>query len=143
MKVFCPNCGSPNEAAPGARVTCFACSASFDAPGASAVVPPPAQPAVADSRPASQAFGGGYAPASAPAPVATAETNPLAIASIPVSLLCCAPVGIGLGAMALSQINQTGQKGKELAWAGIIIGAGMLMLTMCSVVFSVLAEMAK
>lgn len=32
MKVFCPNCGSDNEGMPGGRVTCQACTASFEVP---------------------------------------------------------------------------------------------------------------
>lgn len=32
MKVFCPNCGSDNEGMPGGRVTCKACTASFEVP---------------------------------------------------------------------------------------------------------------
>lgn len=48
MKVFCPNCGTENEGTPGSRVTCRACTASFEVPFASGMAtpqPPPQQPA--------------------------------------------------------------------------------------------------
>ncbi len=32
MKVFCPNCGTENEGTPDSRVTCRACTASFEVP---------------------------------------------------------------------------------------------------------------
>ncbi len=32
MKVFCPNCGTENDGTPGSRVTCRACTASFEIP---------------------------------------------------------------------------------------------------------------
>jgi hypothetical protein len=44
MKVFCPNCGTENEGTPGSRVTCRACTASFEVPfeqGAAAPTPAP------------------------------------------------------------------------------------------------------
>ncbi|MEW5741819.1 MAG: hypothetical protein AB1938_23060, partial [Myxococcota bacterium] len=46
MKVFCPNCGSDNEGTPGGRLTCRACTASFEVPRESTgnTLPPPAQP---------------------------------------------------------------------------------------------------
>ena len=37
MKVNCPNCGEPNEASANPKVTCFACTAIFDAPPGSSV----------------------------------------------------------------------------------------------------------
>jgi hypothetical protein len=50
------------------------------------------------------------------------KTNSLAIASLVVSLLCCAPLGVIFGHMALSQINRTGEGGRGLAVAGLVIG---------------------
>ena len=45
MKVFCPNCGTENEGTPGSRVTCRACTASFEVPFEQGSAPPPATPA--------------------------------------------------------------------------------------------------
>jgi hypothetical protein len=50
------------------------------------------------------------------------KTNSLAISSLVVSLLCCAPLGVIFGHMALSQINRTGEGGRGLAVAGLVIG---------------------
>jgi peptidyl-prolyl cis-trans isomerase B (cyclophilin B) len=41
-----------------------------------------------------------------------------------------APVGIVFGAIALRQITQTGERGRELALAGIWIGIGILILAL-------------
>lgn len=50
------------------------------------------------------------------------KTNSLAIASLVVSLICCAPLGVIFGHMAISQINRTGEGGRGLAVAGLVIG---------------------
>lgn len=52
----------------------------------------------------------------------SAKTNSLATASLVVSLLCCAPLGVIFGHIAISQINRTGEGGRGLALAGLIIG---------------------
>ncbi|HEY1088832.1 MAG TPA: hypothetical protein VGE37_14105, partial [Archangium sp.] len=44
VKAFCPNCGTDNEGMPGGRVTCRACTASFEVPRGSAYAPPPEAP---------------------------------------------------------------------------------------------------
>lgn len=41
-----------------------------------------------------------------------------------------APVGIALGIVALRQIKSTGERGRELAIAGIWIGVGILILAL-------------
>jgi hypothetical protein len=65
------------------------------------------------------------------------STNPLAIASLVVSLiglLCCGLgfipgiAGIVLGVLANKQIAQTGQNGAGMAKAGIIIGAVVIVI---------------
>lgn len=68
-------------------------------------------------------------------PAAGQSTNGLAIAALVTSLVCCGPIGLVLGLVALSQINasQGRQGGKGLAIAGIAIGAvttliGLLLL---------------
>ncbi len=48
-------------------------------------------------------------------------TNPLAIAAL-IGAIVVAPVGIVLGHISLSQIKRTGEQGRGLALAGLIIG---------------------
>jgi len=50
------------------------------------------------------------------------RTNPMAIASFVVSLICCGPLGVIFGHIALGQISKTGEGGKGLATAGLVIG---------------------
>jgi hypothetical protein len=49
-----------------------------------------------------------------------------------------APVGIALGIVALRQIKRTGERGRELAIAGIWIGVGILILALIVLGFAVL-----
>jgi peptidyl-prolyl cis-trans isomerase B (cyclophilin B) len=63
---------------------------------------------------------GGY-PYSQPAPGLGQRTNGLAIGAL-VSSLFIAPLGIILGHLALSQIQRTGEGGRGLAIAGLVIG---------------------
>ncbi len=69
------------------------------------------------------------------------STNSLAI----VSLVCAflfAPLGIVFGHMSLSQIKRTGEEGRGLAIAGLVIGYLITALTVLVVVLSVLFLMA-
>jgi len=50
------------------------------------------------------------------------KTNSMAIASLIVSLICCAPLGVIFGHVALGQIDKTGEGGRGLAVAGLIVG---------------------
>lgn len=149
MKAYCPNCGTENEGSPGSRVTCRACTASFEAQTSPAV-----------SAPLSN-FGGRIVqplgtPASSPAPATDVppslvqspeppppwnssppsspvsrshetSTNTLAIVSLVSGLACCVPfanlAAIITGAIALNQIGTTNEKGKEMAIGGIVLGA--------------------
>ncbi len=52
MKVFCPNCGTENEGTAASRVTCRACTASFEVPNESGQAPAPAP------QPQQPSFGG-------------------------------------------------------------------------------------
>jgi Domain of unknown function (DUF4190) len=54
-------------------------------------------------------------------PVQANRTNPLAIASL-ISSFFISLVGIILGHIALSQIKRTGEGGRGLAIAGLVIG---------------------
>ena len=59
-------------------------------------------------------------PAYTPAPVA--KTNVLAIVSLVTSILLVHLVGVVTGHIALSQIKKTGESGRGLAIAGLILG---------------------
>ena len=61
---------------------------------------------------------GGYPPMYPPPP---RQTNGMAIAAL-VSSFFLAPLGIVLGHIALSQIKRTGEDGRGLAIAGLVIG---------------------
>lgn len=90
--------------------------------------------------------GGGYPsgyPGAYPAPPGLG-TNGMAIASLVCSLLgwICGlgPIlGVAFGFIALNQIKQSGQGGRGLALAGIIIGAGAIAL---GVIFGVIFLLA-
>ncbi|UFS59368.1 DUF4190 domain-containing protein [Subtercola endophyticus] len=56
------------------------------------------------------------------------RTNVLAIVSLVVSIVGFTIIGIILGFVALSQIKRTGESGRGLALAGIIIGFVELVL---------------
>ncbi|MFT3707194.1 MAG: DUF4190 domain-containing protein [Archangium sp.] len=161
MRAFCPNCGTPNEGMPGGRVTCQACTASFELPREDFGAPPPEvippSPVVSAPPPASapgpfipselrstnappvmpqgyvgpppSGFGTGLGTSSAGA------TNPLAIASLVLGILCCGPIALICGIVAYGQIQQSNgaQKGKELAIAGMVLGSMGLLLALCSV----------
>jgi hypothetical protein len=85
---------------------------------------------------------GGYHPAGAP-PQHTA-TNTMAIASLVISVLGLVPycggilsiVGITLGAVALSQIKETRQKGYGLAVSGMVVGVGTLIVGLILTLFA-------
>ncbi|MBE2250089.1 MAG: DUF4190 domain-containing protein [Myxococcus sp.] len=150
MKVFCPNCGTENDGTQGSRVTCRACTASFEVPIEQGQAPAPqaptfgGQPVQSFDRPAAQ-------PVQAPAPMVQpppnvwspnapgsysappapgGQTNTLAIVSLVSGLVGClclpalgSLTGIITGFVALSQINAAngGQKGRELAIGGIVV----------------------
>jgi hypothetical protein len=54
--------------------------------------------------------------------VNSTKTNGLAIAAFVMSLLCCNVLAVIFGHIAISQINRTGEGGKGLATAALIIG---------------------
>ncbi len=56
-------------------------------------------------------------------PPPPAGTNGLSIAALVTGILALGPIAIGLGIAGLVKTNRTGQKGKGLAIAGIILGA--------------------
>ena len=56
-------------------------------------------------------------------PSAIPSTNGMAIAALIVSLVSCGPVGLILGIISLNQIKVSGEQGRGMALAGVIIGA--------------------
>lgn len=147
MKVFCPNCGSDNEGMPGGRVTCQACTASFEVPRSDATGgpapapnPPPTNqpwPGMGSTPNPPPPSGGGWVGSNQSSqpissfsdPTMPVVNNTLAIVSLVLGILCCIPfAGIGAivtGVIARNQIAASGgqQKGAELAIAGIVLGA--------------------
>ncbi len=63
-------------------------------------------------------------------------TNAMAIAAL-VSAVLFAPLGIVVGHIALSQIKRTGEEGRGLAIAGLVIGYLVTVLTVVAVVVGV------
>jgi Domain of unknown function (DUF4190) len=90
---------------------------------------------------------GGYGyppPGSGYPPPQAVGTNGMAIASLVCSLLgwLCVigpPLGLIFGFVALSQIKQTGQRGRGMAIAGIVIGAIAIVLGIVVGVLSVIS----
>ena len=83
---------------------------------------------------------GGY-PATYPGYSAPQPTNTLAIASLVCAFLF-APLGIVFGHISLSQIKKTGEEGRGLALAGLIISYLITALTILVVVLAVLMVIA-
>nr|WP_154921814.1 DUF4190 domain-containing protein [Microbacterium testaceum] len=115
---------------------------AFAAPAAGALPPIPAAPLTAGSAaPALSGYPGASATALADRPVApgsaqTPRTNVLAIVALVLGVIV--PVaGIVTGAVALSQIKRTGEKGRGLALGGIVAG-GVLTLFLTTVVIGAL-----
>ena len=113
---ICSSCGHEK----GTGSYCGGCGQRSGA--SSAPTPPPFQQQPFQQQPFQQQYG-------APQFVQmSAKTNSLAIASLVVSLVCCAPLGVIFGHIAISQINQTGEGGRGLAQAGLIIGYASMAL---------------
>lgn len=165
MKVFCPNCGSDNEGMPGGRVTCKACTASFEVPRgetggpAPAPNPPPTSqpwPGVGSTPNPPPPSSGGWVGAdqgsepistfSNPSPSMPVVNNTLAIVSLVLGILCCIPFGgigaIVTGVIARNQIATSGgqQKGSELAMVGIILGALSMALAVIGFVLGLIGQ---
>jgi hypothetical protein len=118
--MFCSKCGAQLNGA----AFCSACGTAANSAPAQQFTPPtqPTYGTIPYQTPYGQ-----------PAPQ---TTNGLAVASLVVSLVCLAPVGLILGLVALNQINESNgtQGGKGMAIAGVTIGAvftaiGFLLLT--------------
>ncbi|MGA1837552.1 DUF4190 domain-containing protein [Herbiconiux sp. 11R-BC] len=79
-------------------------------------------------------------PAYAPAPVPAQKTNVLSIVALVLSILSFNIIAVIIGAIALSQIKKTGESGRGLAIAGIIIGAiGVIFWIIIIIVVAVAA----
>ena len=89
---------------------------------------PPPPPAVPSSQPVPPVgYGQPVPPVGYGQPVQPG-TNVLAIISLVISILGFNVIAIILGAIGLSQIKRTGEKGRGLALAGIWIGAISIVL---------------
>ncbi|WP_370485147.1 DUF4190 domain-containing protein [Mycobacterium sp. pUA109] len=92
---------------------------------------PPGYPPPYPGPPAYPAYPGGYDPYR---PVAQSGTNGMAIGSLICSLaglFTCgvtAIVGVILGLVAMQQVKTTGQEGRGMALAGVIVGAVVIAL---------------
>ncbi len=136
MTIFCPNCGTQNAGIAGARASCTACGSPFDVPADGAAPAPVAEaprPPPSFQAPGAQVF----SPNPTSSPMAprpgTRGTNTLAIVSVVFGLVCCAPlvspvVAIGCGIVSIKQIEATGEGGRGLAIAGILLGAVTALL---------------
>lgn len=99
----------------------------------------PAQPGAQPAPPAAPAYSAPAAPAyGAPAysAPASSKTNVLAIVSL-VSAFFISLVAIITGHIALSQIKKTGEQGRGLAIAGLIIGYVGLVIGILWIVFAI------
>jgi Domain of unknown function (DUF4190) len=133
MRAFCPNCGTENEATAGGRVTCLACTTSFEVSRGTV------EPTNASATPqAEQPFPNVVTRLPVvPEPKigALAPLNPLAVASVVAGVLCCVPfsafAAIGLGFAANAQIAASNglSRGRELALAGIALGGLSLVIS--------------
>jgi hypothetical protein len=123
---FCPKCGAtlgrssitctqghPMEA--GTKF-CYQCGS----PQGQGIVPPPVAYQVPPQMQQPMYSGQGQMPM----PVAPTSTNGMAVAALVTSIVCCAPLGLVFGLIALNQIKANpSQGGKGLAIAGIVIGS--------------------
>lgn len=137
MKIFCPHCGIANESGAGDTATCSACATRFEVPPALRERPVQVEAPRAESGYISPAAWGSTAPVATvgtPTPLHSEAVgyNPMAIASLISGLLVCIPLAgpaaIGLGIWAQQQIKQTGEQGRGMATAGIVLGAVSLLL---------------
>ncbi|MFC6356909.1 DUF4190 domain-containing protein [Luethyella okanaganae] len=78
----------------------------------------------------------------APAFGQPAKMNVFAIVSLVTSIVGFSIVGIVFGHISLAQIKKTGEQGRGLAIAGLIVGYVMLVLTIVFIVFLILAGLA-
>lgn len=84
-----------------------------------------------------QQHGGYYAAPGYPGYSQPRGTNTMSI----VSLVCAfviAPLGIIFGHIALSQIKRTGEEGRGLAIAGLVVGYVSTLLTILAIAFFIL-----
>lgn len=62
----------------------------------------------------------------------------MAIASLVVSLTCCGPVGAILGFVSLGQIKRSGEQGRAMAIAGIVVGIASVVIGVVAVVVTII-----
>lgn len=157
MRVFCPACGHANEvSAADGKVTCAACTNTFEAPRPPPPPPPPQRAPEAELPPRPRApppppppppQGSWEASAvTSSRPGASGQYNSFAIASFVCGVLCCVPFapigGLLLGYKAIQDLQtvSAGQKGRELAIAGMILGALALSAQLFSFIARVIGD---
>lgn len=122
-------------------------------PPPSSYPPPSAYPPPPSGYPPSPSYQSGYpgAPYAGGYAAPKSRTNGLAIGSlvasivgIPMSFFCFGVLGglagiagVVLGILALNQIKQSGEEGRGLAIAGIVIGGAVLVLALIAGIFLV------
>ncbi len=90
--------------------------------------PPPGYPPPAYGQP-----GYGQPPYGQPGYGGQPRTNTLAIVSL-VGAFFCSPVGVICGIMALGQIKKSGERGRGMAIAGLVIGAVSIAIVIVGLV---------
>jgi hypothetical protein len=163
MRVFCSQCGTPNEGEPGTKVICTSCTTVFEIPAGVTPVAPPSEPVAApplaqtyvppaaNLPPTQQPSWGapmvnpGQPGPTFPAPMPGAggpTTHGLAIASLVLGIVCCIPFsGIAAlitGYLAIQKIDANPQlhTGRGLAVAGMILGGLSIVI---SVIFTIVS----
>ena len=74
-----------------------------------------------------------------PVPAPTG-TNPLAIVALVLAIVCVPPIGLDLGVIALIQVNRSGQQGRGIAIAAIVISAVVTVIVTIGVIAGVAAD---
>jgi peptidyl-prolyl cis-trans isomerase B (cyclophilin B) len=62
------------------------------------------------------------------------KTNTMAIVGFILSLVCCGFIGAILSGIALGQIKQSGENGKGLAIAGLVVG---ILSTIAGIIYGI------
>lgn len=139
--MFCPNCGKQSD---DNAAFCESCGASLNAPP-----PPPGQPPYQGGQQQQQYQSSQQHYQSGPP---QGETNVCAIWSLVLgilSLVCCgcfsAIPAVICGHIALNQIKESGdtQGGRGMAIAGLVLGYGLIALTIIILIVYVIAIAAN
>lgn len=78
--------------------------------------------------PGGPGYPGGPVPPYQPQPPQSGKTNGLSVGALVTGLLALAPIALILGILGLNQIKKTGERGKPLAIAGMVLGSVQIAL---------------